>query len=256
MRYARRVVHAYDEFAPYFDAWQDAFGGAYDDLILPRLRALLARHAPQARRIADLGIGTGTLVLALARAGFTVLGVDVSRPMLEVARGKVSAAGLDAAVTLIEADIRMLALAPPADAAVCVYTVVNQLTGDGDLDRLLAGVHRSLVPGAPFLFEVNLPAAYARFWSGTESVQAGAVRITRTHAPVAGTSLLEANVTIEAPDGSARRDRILQRPYDAAELEAALARHAFTPAAVESYDPFAAAGEPTKALWVAQRRAT
>ena len=39
---------AYDEFAPYFDAWQDAFGGAYDALVLPRVTALLDRHAPGA----------------------------------------------------------------------------------------------------------------------------------------------------------------------------------------------------------------
>jgi SAM-dependent methyltransferase len=249
------VAHAYDEFAPYFDAWQAAFGGAYDDLILPRLSALLARHAPQARRLADLGIGTGTLVIALARRGFEVVGVDVSRPMLDVARGKVAAAGLARAVTLLEADVRELALEPSLDAAVCVYTVVNQLAGDGDLDRLLAGVHRALVPEGVFVFEVNLPAAYARFWSGSEIVQAGAVRIRRTHARLA-VNLVEARVTIEAPDGSVRHDRILQRAYEAAELEEAAARNGFTVAQVERFDPFGAAGEPTKALWVAQRRRT
>jgi SAM-dependent methyltransferase len=249
------VAHAYDEFAPYFDAWQEAFGGAYDDLILPRLSALLARHAPGARRVADLGIGTGSLVIALARRGFEVVGVDVSRPMLAVARGKVTAAGLEHAATLVEGDIRDLALEPRIDAAICVYTVVNQLAEDGDLDRLLAGVHRSLVPGGVFVFEVNLPAAYARFWSGLETVQAGAIRIRRAHARLAA-NLVEARVTIEEADGSVRHDRIVQRAYEATELEPVLARSGFTVADVERFDPFGGAGEPTKALWVAQRRRT
>jgi SAM-dependent methyltransferase len=249
------VAHEYDEFAPYFDAWQDAFGGAYDDLILPRLSELLARHAPQAHRVADLGIGTGNLVIALARRGFEVVGVDVSRPMLAVARGKVTAAGLGHAATLLEADIRDLTLEPPVDAAVCVYTVVNQLAGDGDLDRLLAAVHRSLVPGGAFVFEVNLPAAYARFWSGSETVQVGGVRIRRTHARPAA-NLVEAEVAIEDADGSVRHDRIVQRAYEAGELHPALARSGFIVADVEPFDPFGGSAEPTKALWVAQRRRT
>lgn len=39
---------SYARFAAHFDAWQQAFGGSYDDLILPRLLAALARHAPHA----------------------------------------------------------------------------------------------------------------------------------------------------------------------------------------------------------------
>src|SRR5262245_58319254 len=67
-----RVPQPYDAFAPHFDAWQRAFGGAYDDLILPRVLAALARHPRPVCRVVDLGIGTGDLVVALARAGYAV----------------------------------------------------------------------------------------------------------------------------------------------------------------------------------------
>ena len=86
------MAEPYDVFARHFDAWQQAFGGPYDDLILPRVLAALARHAPPVRRVADLGIGTGDLVVALARAGYAVVGVDRSPAMLAVARAKVAAA--------------------------------------------------------------------------------------------------------------------------------------------------------------------
>ena len=161
---------SYDQFAPHFDAWQAAFGGAYDALILPRLLAALERFAPEAHRIADLGIGTGDLVVALAERGYEVIGVDVSRPMLAVATGKVAARGIHPVTTLLEQDIRELRLDPPVDACLCVYTVVNQLVGDGDLGRLFEGVHRSLVEDGLFVFEVNLPAAYARWWTGEDEV--------------------------------------------------------------------------------------
>ena len=81
------------------------------------------------------------------------------------------------------------------------------------------------------------------------------MRIRRTHARLAA-NLLEARVTIEQADGSLRRDRIVQRPYEATELETALTRNGFAVADVERFDPFGGAGEPTKALWVAQRRRT
>jgi ubiquinone/menaquinone biosynthesis C-methylase UbiE len=144
------VRPSYDVLAPYFDAWQRAFGCVYDDLILPRVVEALARHAPDARRVADLGIGTGDLAVALARRGFEVTGVDRAPAMLAVAREKARAAGV--VLTLVEQDLRALALPAPVDAAVCVYTVVNQLTDDGDLARALAAVHANLRPAGLFVF--------------------------------------------------------------------------------------------------------
>jgi SAM-dependent methyltransferase len=246
-------VPSYDQFAPHFDAWQAAFGGTYDDLILPRLLATLGAHAPGAQRVADLGIGTGDLVLALARRGFAVVGVDVSRPMLAVAEAKIAAACLPTAPILLEQDIRALALASPVDAALCVYTVVNQLAGDDDLDRLFASVAGALVPGGVFVFEVNLPAAYTRFWTGDDVVSAGTARIRRRHRRLLETPLVEAAVTIEAADGGVTHDRILQRPYAEREIGDAVARAGFHLRGREVYDPFSDGGEPTKALWTVQR---
>jgi len=247
-------VPAYDRFAPHFDAWQKALGGPYDDLVLPRLLALLDRYAPAARRVADLGSGTGDLVVALARRGFAVVGADVSRPMVEMARAKIVAAGFAHPPELTVQDIRALALDPPVEAVCCVYTVVNQLVDDGDLDRLLAAVACSLVPDGLFVFEVNLPAAYARFWSGVDAVEAGGVRIRRSHRRLPGRRILEAEVTIETGDGRIRYDRIPQRPYGDAELEEAVRRAGYTVRTVERFDPFADTSEPTKALWAVQRR--
>jgi SAM-dependent methyltransferase len=253
VRYNRVVAESYEVFARHFDAWQQAFGGPYDDLILPRVLAALARHAPAVRRVADLGIGTGDLVVALAGAGYTVVGVDRSPAMLAIARAKVAAASPARAPELVQQDLLALDLDAPVDAAVCVYTVINQLTGDGDLSRALASVHAALEPGGLFLFELNLPEAYARYWTGAETVTLADAVVTREHRRVAGTPCLEALVTIRDADGAVSHDRIRQRPYDDAEVADALRATGFTRASVERYDPFAAAGVPTKALWAAGR---
>lgn len=244
---------AYDGFASHFDAWQQAFGGAYDDLILPRLLEALARHPRPVRRVVDLGIGTGDLVVALARAGYTVVGVDRSRPMLDVARAKIAAAGLGTAATLLHQDIRELRLDAPADAACCVYTVANQLTGDDDLARALSAVRRALVPGGLLLCEVNLPEAYARYWSGVETITLPDAVVTREHVHLAGSTILEARVTIRRHDGMTVSDRIAQRPYGDAELEAAFTEAGFGVTGVERFNPFDPTGPAVKALWNAQR---
>lgn len=248
---------SYDAFAPYFDAWQRSFGCPYDDLILPRVARVLAVHAPAARRVADLGIGTGDLTVALARAGFEVVGVDRAPGMLAVARGKAARAGV--AVLLVEQDLRALCLTPPVDAAVCVYTVLNQLTDEGDLARALAAIRASLVPGGLFVFELNLPASYARYWQGEDTVDVGDAVIVRTHRRRSDSPVIEVEVSIRRRTCGGFdevRDHVAQRPYADGEVEAALASGGFGVVAREVYDPFDVGGEPTKALWVCRWRAT
>jgi predicted TPR repeat methyltransferase len=221
-------------------------------LILPRVVAALARHGAGVRRVADLGVGTGDLAVALAREGYDVVGVDCSEPMLAVARAKAAAVDLATPPAFVLQDIRTLDLVPPVDAAICVYTVVNQLTADGDLERTFAAVSRALVTGGLFVFETNLPASYERYWSGTETVQAGDATVVRAHRRVPGTAVIEALVTIRRPGGEVH-DRIEQRPFTDAQLEHALAAAGLRTIEREPFNPFEPTGPPMKALWTAQR---
>jgi SAM-dependent methyltransferase len=245
---------SYDALAPHFDAWQRSHGGPYDDLVRARVETVLACHAPAARRILDLGIGTGDLAIALARRGFDVVGVDRAPAMLAVAREKAEACGVT--LGLVEQDLRDVRLRPPADVALCIYTVVNQLTDEGDLGRAFASVRAALVPAGLFVFELNLPASYARYWQAEEIVDVGDAVIIRTHRPVPGTAVIEAAVEIRRRTGcgwDVVEDRIVQRPFDDATIEAAIATAGFVVVECQRYDPFAAGAEPTKALWVCRR---
>ncbi len=245
---------SYDVFAPHFDAWQRSFGCAYDELVGPRVLAAITRHAPAARRVVDLGIGTGDLTIALARHGYDVIGVDRAPAMLAIAREKAARAGVT--VALLDQDLRAVHVDPPADVAVCVYTVMNQLTDDGDFARAVRAVHRALVPGGLFVFELNLPASFARYWSGEDAVDVGDAVIARTHRRRADSPVIDARVSIRR-----RRcggfdevvDHIAQRPYEDAEVDVTLAAAGFVVLERERYDPFGASAGPTKALWSCRR---
>lgn len=105
----------WDEAAASFD---DEPHHALDD---PLLRSLwwdvLEPVLPRPpARVADLGCGTGSVSVLLAERGHAVVGVDISPRMLDVARAKASAHGVD--VTFVVGD----AGAPPVGQVDVVIT--------------------------------------------------------------------------------------------------------------------------------------
>jgi SAM-dependent methyltransferase len=246
----------YEQFAPHYDAWQESFGAPYHALVAPRVLDTLDRHAPFGRRIADIGCGTGGLTCTLVRRGYFVVALDSSPAMLAIARERVRAAALDHPPTLGTTDIRQLHVIPPLDAAVCMYTVINHLTGPGDLDAAFAAVSRSLVPQGLFVFDLNLPACYDRYWSGPETVDLGDAIVHREHVRHPASPLIRADLTIERRHGDRSevvRDRLEQRVYEDTEIEGVLKKTGFSLLERTTFNPFDAEADAVKALWSVRR---
>ncbi|MET9155623.1 class I SAM-dependent methyltransferase [Streptomyces griseoflavus] len=109
-----------------------------------------------ARRVLDIGCGTGVFALLLAGRGIEVVGVDPARASLDVARGKPGAAR----VRWIEGDAGAL---PPLRADLATMTAnVAQAVADPDAwHRTLAGARTALRPGGRLVFETRDPARRA-----------------------------------------------------------------------------------------------
>ena len=95
-------MNVYDPFARYYDA---DFRDILDDL--PLYRELGRRSGGP---LLELMCGTGRVLLPLAEEGFQITGVDIAPAMLALARDQVVTQSLEDRVTLIEGDVRSVAL--------------------------------------------------------------------------------------------------------------------------------------------------
>jgi SAM-dependent methyltransferase len=119
-----------------------------------------------AEAVIDLGCGTGSIALELARRGFRVIGVDPSPLMLEVARRK---PGADR-VRWVEGDAGQLGT-PAADLAIMSGHVAQFILTDAEWSEALAGLRGALRPGGYLAFESRDPRAQEwRQWTGRKRI--------------------------------------------------------------------------------------
>ncbi len=117
--------------------------------------------AAKSRRILDLGCGDGHDARQLARQGYEVTAIDASEVVLESAR----AATTDENVEFLLGDMGAVErlVRGHFGAAVCLGNSLPYLLSPESLSRMLFGLRRRLLPGAPFLLEV---LNYDRFVTG------------------------------------------------------------------------------------------
>lgn len=138
------VRDMFDHIAPRYDMLNHVLSWNIDRLW--RLRVVRHVKMCRPRRILDVATGTGDLAILLARRirGVQVLGVDLSEGMLDVARRKVTARGLDERVRLDVGDAEHLSV---TDGMMDVVTVAFGVRNFGDLDAGLREMGRTLKPG-------------------------------------------------------------------------------------------------------------
>ena len=118
-----------------------------------------------ARRVLDVGCGTGTFALLLAGRGFEVTGVDPALASLDVARTK---PGADR-VRWINGDATSLPRLQ-VDLATMTGNVAQAIVERADWEATLRGVYDALRPGGYLVFETRDPADRAwEGWNRTES---------------------------------------------------------------------------------------
>lgn len=150
------MTGVFDAYARYYDLlYRDKDYSGEAGFVTTRLR----HHAPDAKRILELGCGTGAHAEHLARAGYGVHGLDMSEAMIAGANARKAALPPELADRLSFAcgDARMARIGETYDAVVSLFHVMSYQTTNEDLHAAFATAASHLAPGGTFLFD---------FWYG------------------------------------------------------------------------------------------
>jgi demethylmenaquinone methyltransferase / 2-methoxy-6-polyprenyl-1,4-benzoquinol methylase len=134
---ARAIREMFASIASRYDRLNHILSGNVDQHWRSAFVRELEGRLPVSRaRILDIGCGTGDLSLACARLG-SVVGCDFCPPMLVLGKRKISRAGREHAVDLLEADALCLPFAASSfDAVVSAFVVRNLVSIEQGLQEM------------------------------------------------------------------------------------------------------------------------
>lgn len=142
---ASSSAQMFSESAPVYDLIYEASGKDYAAESAD-VDALIQARDPGARRLLDVGCGTGGHLRHL-RAHYDVFGVDLDPHMLAEARKHLGE------IPLVEADMRTLALGTAFDAVICLFSVVGYMRSTAELDTAIGALARHLRPGGVLIVD-------------------------------------------------------------------------------------------------------
>ena len=140
----------FDRFASFYDADYRHYVEDLDAI------AMLAAEAGDP--VLELGCGTGRVLVALAGEGHAITGVDISPTLLDLARRKLTDAGLTSRAVLVADDLRTFAL-PRHDFAFafCTSNTLMHFTTADDQLAVLRNAHRHVRSGGRILIDLFNP---------------------------------------------------------------------------------------------------
>lgn len=141
-------------------AHNSALAAEYDAVLRDHpLQAAEAAVLPQAlagaKRVLDLGCGTGRWAVPLALQGYDVIGVDLSPDLLSQLNQKAATAGVS--VPCVQANLVELdcLVDESCDAAICLFSTLGMVNGRKNRLCMLRHVARILRPGGRLLVHAH-----------------------------------------------------------------------------------------------------
>lgn len=145
--------------------FQNIYANQYDTLYTEKdynaecdlIEKVACKFGDRPATLLDIGCGTGSHVLELARRDYSCTGIDMSADMLEIAERKTTESSLTNMPNWIVGDARNFKADGPFDMAIMMFAVISYLTTNDDLLSALRNIRRHLAPGALFMCD---------FWYG------------------------------------------------------------------------------------------
>jgi SAM-dependent methyltransferase len=142
-------MSAYDKIARLYDPWSRS--------VVEDVSFYVGEAVHSGGPVLELGVGTGRIAVPIAAAGISVVGVDLSAGMLEVAAEAAALAGVE--LDLRQGDMR----SPPVEGEFPLILIpfrsLLHMEGDTDRRAALRAVAERLAPEGRFIFDVFAPGA-------------------------------------------------------------------------------------------------
>jgi demethylmenaquinone methyltransferase/2-methoxy-6-polyprenyl-1,4-benzoquinol methylase len=149
------IADMFDRISPKYDALNHLLSINIDKVWRKKTAKTVAMTYP--KRILDLATGTADLAILLAKHNpqAHIVGMDISKKMLEIGKAKVAQKGLDKQIELHVGDAATL---PFEDNTFDAVTVAFGVRNFENLDKGLSEIQRVLMPmGQVFILEFSMP---------------------------------------------------------------------------------------------------
>lgn len=137
------------------------FAYVYDKLTLdidyPKwadyIESIIDKYKVEGSMILELGCGTGSFGIEMAKRGHEMICLDLSTEMLDCAAEKAESEGLN--ILFLNQDMCNFELYGTVDVIVCLLDSFNYLTKTTQIQKLFRLVNNYLNPGGLFIFDIN-----------------------------------------------------------------------------------------------------
>lgn len=145
------------------ETWKDFFGMEYllfsESILTPERTAFEVNQLerllclPKGSKILDLGCGQGRISTPLALLGYRVTGLDGSQAMIEAAKQRTRAAGVE--VRLIHSDMQNFDSVDEYDAVINIGTAFGYVQNEAEDIDIMNRIYKALKPGGLFVQETE-----------------------------------------------------------------------------------------------------
>ena len=172
----------YGESAGYYDAFYTERVD-YEGDVRYLLSVFKDYGSGRPKRVLDLGAGTASHAVLLAKEGIAMDAVDVSQALLDIAEAKVDGEGVAKRVKLHKMDMTKKLPDGKFDAAISMFGAWCYLRTDEDASKTLSMLHSRLPKGGLLVFEFWSPLGWDPQMRWDEADMADGSRIVRLVRP-------------------------------------------------------------------------
>lgn len=248
-------METYSGFAEVYDLFMDNVPyEAWSNYLIQ----ILKQNNIEDGLVLDLGCGTGKMTRLLAKAGYDMIGIDLSEEMLGIARAQEPEAS---GILYLNQDMREFELYGTVKAVVSICDSMNYITEEEDLLTVFKLVNNYLDPGGIFVFDMNTIYKYREILGETticENREEGSFIWDNYYDEEEQINEYDLTLFIKEEDGRYRKyeETHYQRGYDLEKVKALIAEAGMEFVACYGEDSFDPPEEQSERVYFIARECT